>query len=78
MAYPRATFDAGELVLSRSIDESAFVAWVSADHPEGLEAQPMRTVSLSLSLDQNTHPFARTPVGIRGTAHERARQLSII
>ena len=75
----RMTFGLGEAVLSDWMGQNALVAFHVCEQPWELEAEPLRTVSLPLNLDQNrNHAFHAILTELRKTAKERARMLEIL
>lgn len=74
----RMTFGEGEPILSRWMDENAFVVWIIDAEPWLLEKEIIGQVSLPLNLDMNKkHPFHQTLSQIRKSAKDSARSLPI-
>jgi hypothetical protein len=70
----RLTFGAGEARLTEWLALHARVTWVTDPEPWLVEDYLIRTESLRLNLQGNTHhPFRATLSGIRGEARARAR-----
>lgn len=75
----RMTFANGESVLSRWMEENAFVVWVVDSEPWLLEEKIIGELSLPLNLDMNSgHPFHKMLSQIRKSAKETARALPIV
>ena len=74
----RLTFADGEHVLSRWMNDNAFVAWHVTEEPWLLERDIIGRLPLPLNLDMNKgHPFHGFLSSMRRTAKQRARDLPI-
>jgi hypothetical protein len=75
----RMTFDEGEVLLSRWMDENAFVTWVVHPRPWELESEVIQRLSLPLNLDQNKdHPFHPVLSSARRQAKQSARDKPVV
>lgn len=75
----RLTFADGESVLSKWMEENAFVVWVCDSEPWLLEEKIIGELSLPLNLDMNRqHSFHKTLSQIRKAAKDTARALPIV
>ena len=75
----RLTFGPGEVVLSRWMEENAFVIWVVAREPWKPEEQLIHSLSLPLNLDHNQdHRFYSQLKAVRASAREKARSLPVL
>ena len=75
----RTTFVGGEATLSDWMGRNAFVVWTSHERPWDLETELIRTVSLPLNLEHNTHhPFCPVLKAIRAQAKAKAQRLPIV
>lgn len=75
----RKTFSTGEDVLSKWMDENAFVTWVECDEPWNHEEQIIPEISLPLNIQHNNnHPFYLDLKAIRSEAKREADSLPII
>lgn len=75
----RMTFGDGEQVLSRWMQDHAFVAWHVEAHPWVLEENVIRAVALPLNLAMNqAHPFHPVLSAVRRDAKEAARRLPVL
>jgi hypothetical protein len=73
------TFSEGESVLSKWLDENAFVTWVSHSEPWLVEVEAIGNLYLPLNLDQNsTHPFHAKLSATRVAAKKSAKSLPIL
>jgi hypothetical protein len=71
----RLTFHNGEEVLSRWMEQHAYVTWDACREPWAREKKLIRQVDLPLNLDMNSHPFRATLSRIRAEAKRRSRSL---
>jgi hypothetical protein len=75
----RLTFGAGEQLISRWMQDNAFVTWEIHPEPWVREAQVIREVLLPLNLDLNkAHPFHSQLSAMRREAKSDARRLPIL
>ena len=76
----RMTFlNRGEELLSGWMDKNGFVTWVVHPQPWELESEAIRSLSLSLNLDQNKkHEFYPVLSAIRQKAKQNARDKPVV